>query len=157
MIREDAGNLACELAALVTVKQVHQAVVVFRNQDRHARAVIRLRKPPLHFEAGCDRRERTGEIVERNIELGGIELNPHQEYAGVHVAVLVRVQDIPAVLVNESSNAGDYAFLVGATEQQDGGFLRHLRAFKSFRISRAAFAPEPPVSPVPGWVPDPHR
>jgi hypothetical protein len=29
--------------------------------------------------------------------------------------------------------------------------------FKSFKISRAAFAPDPPVNPAPGCVPDPHR
>src|SRR5581483_9689277 len=29
--------------------------------------------------------------------------------------------------------------------------------FSSFAISRAALAPEPPVRPEPGWVPDPHR
>jgi len=29
--------------------------------------------------------------------------------------------------------------------------------FRSFRISRAAFAPEPPVKPAPGCVPLPHR
>src|SRR4029077_11567799 len=29
--------------------------------------------------------------------------------------------------------------------------------FKSFNISRAAFAPEPPVNPAPGWVPFPQR
>ena len=96
-------------------------------------------------------------IVQRNIELGGIELDAHEERAGIHVAMLVRVQDIAAVPVNESGNASDHAFLVGTTEEKDGGFLHHLRAFKSFRISRAAFAPEPPVSPVPGCVPDPHR
>jgi hypothetical protein len=27
----------------------------------------------------------------------------------------------------------------------------------AFTISRAALAPDPPVSPVPGWVPLPHR
>src|SRR5271169_5691697 len=29
--------------------------------------------------------------------------------------------------------------------------------FKCFNISRAAFAPDPPVNPAPGCVPDPHR
>jgi hypothetical protein len=29
--------------------------------------------------------------------------------------------------------------------------------FSSFKISRAAFAPEPPVRPAPGWVPLPQR
>jgi len=28
---------------------------------------------------------------------------------------------------------------------------------KSRTISRAAFAPEPPVKPAPGWLPEPHR
>jgi hypothetical protein len=29
--------------------------------------------------------------------------------------------------------------------------------FRSFKISRAAFAPDPPVSPAPGCVPEPHK
>jgi hypothetical protein len=29
--------------------------------------------------------------------------------------------------------------------------------FNAFRIAFAAFAPEPPVNPAPGCVPDPHR
>jgi len=29
--------------------------------------------------------------------------------------------------------------------------------FKSFSISRAAFAPDPPVNPAPGCVPEPHK
>ena len=32
-----------------------------------------------------------------------------------------------------------------------------VRNFGPCRISRAAFAPEPPVRPVPGWVPEPQR
>ncbi len=101
-------------------------------------------------------------VVQRNIEFSGVEFHAHQEGARIHVTMLVGVQDIAAVLKNESGNAGDYAFPVRATEQEDGAFSFHLqsvhrRAFKSFRISRAAFAPDPPVSPVPGWVPDPQR
>src|SRR5437763_251259 len=29
--------------------------------------------------------------------------------------------------------------------------------FRSFKISRAAFAPDPPVRPAPGCVPEPHK
>jgi hypothetical protein len=29
--------------------------------------------------------------------------------------------------------------------------------FSCFNISRAAFAPDPPVNPAPGCVPDPHK
>src|SRR5256885_8868737 len=111
----------------------------------------------MHFEARSNRRERTRKIVQRNVELSRIELHSHKKCAGVYVAVLIRMKNVAAVLVNESGNAGDHAFFVRATEQPDRRFLTHLRAFKSFRISRAAFAPEPPVSPVPGCVPDPQR
>ena len=34
---------------------------------------------------------------------------------------------------------------------------RHLYFFSSFKISRAAFEPEPPVRPAPGCVPLPQR
>ena len=29
--------------------------------------------------------------------------------------------------------------------------------FRSFKISRAALAPDPPVNPAPGCVPEPHK
>jgi len=36
-------------------------------------------------------------------------------------------------------------------------YVRAARAFRSARISRAAFAPGPPVTPPPGWAPEPQR
>ncbi len=66
------------------------------------------------------------------------------------------MENVAAMLVDKTGDGGNDALLVGATEQKDGGVLRH-RFFKSFRISRAAFAPDPPLSPVPGCVPDPQR
>lgn len=39
----------------------------------------------------------------------------------------------------------------------DDKLLLEIYRFKSFRISRAALAPEAPVSPEPGCVPDPHK
>src|SRR5207302_4524923 len=118
---------------------------------------VGLRKLPTHLERARNWSEWTSEIAHRNIELGGIEFNPHKKCSGIDIAVLIRMQNVAAVLVDESGDAGDYAFLVRAAEQQDGGFPCHLRTFRSFIISRAAFAPEAPVSPVPGCVPDPQR
>jgi len=34
---------------------------------------------------------------------------------------------------------------------------RIVRQRRSWMISRAALAPEAPVRPLPGWVPEPHR
>jgi hypothetical protein len=118
---------------------------------------IRLRKPPLHIKFGGDGFEMATKIVERNIEPGGIEFHAHQKCAGIQITMLIRVQDVAAVLVNKTRNGGDNAFLVWTIEQEYGGFLHHLRPFRSFKISFAAFIPEPPVSPVPGCVPDPQR
>jgi hypothetical protein len=37
--------------------------------------------------------------------------------------VLIGMQNIPAVLVNKSGDAGDHTFAVGATEQKNSRFL----------------------------------
>ena len=74
--------------------------------------------------------------------------------------MLVGVQNIAAVPVDEVGNGRDLALAVGAGNQQDGGILHGSRPcyfFNSFNISRAAFAPDPPVNPAPGCVPLPHK
>ena len=73
------------------------------------------------------------------------------------IAVLVGMKDIAPVLINESGNARDHAFAVRTTQEKNSGMFGHRRAFRSFMISRVAFAPDAPVRPVPGCVPDPHK
>src|SRR5712692_7347251 len=96
------------------------------------------------------------------------------------------MKNVAAVLEDKISNGGDDAFAVRAGDEEDGGVFhfvappsrrlsggrpachrgqdalatpaRHRRYFfRSFNISRAAFAPEPPVKPAPGCVPLPHK
>src|SRR6185369_611638 len=57
MIGNDAGNLARQFPALVPIEQIHQTVIVFRNENRHARAGIGESKPPVKVEFsrnGCE-------------------------------------------------------------------------------------------------------
>ena len=64
-----------------------------------------------------------GEVFLRevDVEIFGIELDAHQEEAGLFVGVLVGVQDVAAVAVDEVGDGGDFAFAVGAGDEEDGG------------------------------------
>src|SRR5262249_46727376 len=104
---------------------------VLRNQNGHALTHIRSRQTPLHAEPSCSFSELPGEIADRKIKLCRVELHAHQESVGVVVAVLVRMQDVTAVLRDESGNGGDDALAVGAAEEKYGGFL-HCMDFSAF-------------------------
>ncbi len=82
VIGDDQRDLAGEFAALVTVEKIDEAVIVFRDQDDHARAMRGLRQAPLHLEFVGDGREMFGEvgevfIGEIDVEVFGIELYAH--------------------------------------------------------------------------------
>ncbi len=82
VIGDDERDLAGEFAALVTVEEIDEAVVVLRNQNDHARAMGGLRQAPLHLELFGDGREMFGEvgevfIGEINVEVFGVELDAH--------------------------------------------------------------------------------
>src|SRR6185312_17179401 len=102
----------------------------------------------MHVEVDRNRRKIFGELIERKIEFGWIEFHTHEECAGIAVAMFIGVQDVAAMLRNESRDTGYHAFSVRTAQQQDSGFLVHRRALRSFSISRAALAPEAPVRPV---------
>ena len=71
--------------------------------------------------------------------------------------MFVGMQNVTAVLGDESGDGGDDTFAVRTREKENCRLPGHRLALMSFMISLAAFAPEAPVKPVPGWVPDPHR
>jgi hypothetical protein len=57
VVRNSQLDIACQLADFVTVKQVHQALVVLRNQNNHLRAMVRPGKAPAKpadFSAPAD-------------------------------------------------------------------------------------------------------
>ena len=120
VIGNDQRDFALQLADFMAVEQVDQAVVVLRNHDRHLLALAGLGEAPLHVELFGDGREVTGKLGERNIEVGGIELNPHQEPGRVGVGVLVGVQDVAAAFVDEVRDRGHQSFTVGATDEENG-------------------------------------
>ncbi len=91
-----------------------------------------------------------GEIFVRkiNVEVFGIELDAHQEEAGLFVGVFVGVQDVAAVAVDEVGDGGDFAFGVRAGDEEDGGVLHmyrqrgqrpFLRSFSAIRAFTSFF------------------
>ncbi len=40
MVADNQGNLAGELSDPLSIKEINEAVIVFRNKNSHARAVI---------------------------------------------------------------------------------------------------------------------
>ena len=128
VIGDDQRNIAGEFAALMAVEQIHEAVIIFRNQNDHARSMRRLCQPPLHLELFGNGREVLAEvgetfITEIDVEVFGIELHPHKEQAGFLVCVFVGVQDVAVMAVDEIGNGGDFSLAVGTTDQEDGGVL----------------------------------
>jgi hypothetical protein len=77
----------------------------------------------LHVEALGDGGEGQLEVVQIQRKAGQIPFHPHQEQLEFSVLVLVGVQDIGVVLVEKIGNGGHQTFLVGATDEQDGGVL----------------------------------
>jgi len=107
----------------MTVQQVDQAVVVLGNEDDHPRALRGLRQPPVHRERLSDGCEMLPEVGEVDVEVFRIELDPHQEKAGLFVAVLVGVQNVAVMPVNEVGNGGHFALAIGTTNEQNGAIL----------------------------------
>jgi hypothetical protein len=73
-----------------------------------------------------DGRESFGEVgdvfvAEINIEIFGIEFDAHEEQAGFLIGVFVGVQDVAAVAIDEVRDGGDFAFRVGAGDEENGG------------------------------------
>ena len=92
---------------------------------------------PLHLELLGDGREMFGEVgevfigeiffMEIEVEVFGIEFDPHQEESGFFVGVFVGVQYVAAVAVDEVGDGGNFAFLVRAGDEEDGGGVHSLR------------------------------
>src|SRR5579864_5767181 len=64
VVGDDQRNVASQFAAAMPVEKIDQAMVVFRDENDHARAVRRLCQTPLHGEGLSYGREMLCEIGE---------------------------------------------------------------------------------------------
>ena len=62
VIADDSGDFARQLAVTVAIKQIDQAVIVFRDEDRNPRTIAAKSQLPLHRESFGDGRKSRWEI-----------------------------------------------------------------------------------------------
>ena len=108
----------------MAVEQVHQAVVVFGNEERDADRVVGAFEPPAHLEAIRERLEAARELGEIEVEPGQIPLHAHEEEPALGVLMLVGVEDVRLVPVEELADCGNDPLAVRAGDEQHGGVLQ---------------------------------
>src|SRR5438128_5326027 len=123
MIRNYARNIARQFPTLMAIKQIHQAMIVLGNQNRHSLANIRQYQPPLHVEFTRDPREVMDQIAQRKIQFSRIKLHPHQEGVGIVIAVFIGMKNVAAVLRNKSRDSSNNTFAIRAAEEKDRRLL----------------------------------
>src|ERR1700674_3120791 len=123
VVRNNQRNVASQFAAPAAIKQVHQAVVVLRDQYDHLRAVVRPSQTPLHLEVVGDRSEVPGEVRQVDVKLGRIKFHAHQEQVRFIIGVLVSVQDVSVMAEDKIGDRGNDALAVGTTNQKYSGVL----------------------------------
>ena len=129
VVAEDDRQFAVQLAALVAVEQIGQAMIEFRYEYGQTRLAARFGEPPDHPEAVRDGSESRGEVGQIEAEVRQFPFHPHQEQFQLGILMLVGMQDIGVVRQQKIGDGGDQPSLVGAGNQQDGG-MTHGRTGK---------------------------
>ncbi len=114
MVGDDERNLAAQFAAVVTVEQILQAVIVPGNEDGDARTLGSVGDSPVHFEVPGYRSEAAGKLGEIEGEVCRVEFDACQKEIRFFVSVLIGEEDVAVVPKNEIGNGSDDAFPVRA-------------------------------------------
>jgi hypothetical protein len=120
VVGDDQGDVGEELSAPPAPEQFGEAVVIARDQERHALAPGGERESPAHSER---LRDLGGErLLERPlVGVAGVqpEFDPHDEEAAIGFGrVLIRLQDVGSTTAEELRHRGDDARTFDAGEQQ---------------------------------------
>ncbi len=121
MVAHDQGDVAGELAGAVAQEQIVEAVVVARDEDRHALALAGQEQAPLHLEAAGHLRDGPLEARAVGPHLGEVEADALEELAGQGVRMLVGVEDVEAMPVEQLGQGCDDAAPVRAGHEQGPG------------------------------------
>ena len=139
MVADDEREIAAELAGLVAVEQVGEAVEVVRDEDGDVLRRGGEGETPVH--AGTARpaaRRRRGSALRRKSDVVGGELDAHEEEAKLDVLVLVGVEDVGVVLLDEEvGDGGDETFAVRAVDEKNGGLGHGAELIRAFFLREA--------------------
>ena len=124
MVGDDGGDLHLQLALLVAIEQVGQAVVVLADHQQHAHRLAGVVQLPAHREALGD----LGEAVLDLLDIAGetfveAEHRAHEERTTDLIVELRHFADVATMVGEERRYGGDDAGCGRATD------LDHVRVF----------------------------
>src|ERR1035441_3228255 len=96
-------------------------MLLLRNEDGHSWPRGRVGQLPLHLEGLGKHRKFCAESRVVKGKILEIPLHAHEEEAEIGVLMLIGMQDVGAVPVQETGNAGYDALAVGAVNQKNSG------------------------------------
>ena len=121
MVADHQGKVAGEFAIALAMKQVHQAVIVFGNEDGHAWPAIAQGQHPVHTELVRDWAEGSIEIAQVQAEVLEIPFDARQVKALFAGLMLFEVENVALVAIDEFCESGVQSLAVGTLDEQDGG------------------------------------
>src|SRR5208282_1660692 len=121
MIADNHGNLASQLADLMPVQQIDQAMLVSRYENGDAGLDTRVFAAPAHPIAFGNGLKLAREVCEIEREIRKIELHTHEEQAGFVILMLIRAQDVRAMRIEEARDGGHNALCIRTIDQQNCG------------------------------------
>jgi hypothetical protein len=148
VIADDESKLAGQLSNLVAIEQVDQAMMITGNKYCDRRPLLLHEHPPGETISGRQRCKDAGKALLIEIEAGQRPLNTDEEQPQLCILVLIRVQNIPAMLKQEPSNHKHQTFAILTIQQQCGAVFHGL----SLRIL-ARILPNWGRPPILGFIP----
>jgi hypothetical protein len=121
VIADNQRDGAVQLAGLMSVKNIHQAVKVLRHEAGDTGGFRHQMESPMHVKLGCG-------VLKFRLECGLIEsfqrpFDAHKKKTGFMVLMLIGVRDVGAVSIEQAGDRRHQAFTVRAVDQENGGIL----------------------------------
>ncbi len=125
VIGHDGRNLHRQQSALVAEQQIVQAVADLRHHQHHARLVVGIAQFPVQLHLARQRAEIGPQRCIADAAVFQCEVYAHEKQARLAVAELRGVDDVAAVIGQESRHAMNDSTLVQAREGQDVFGIAH--------------------------------
>ena len=123
VVADDEREVAAELACLVAMQQIDEAVMILRDEESDVLLRLGELDAPVHLEVVRDGREGGAEGCFGEAGGFGDELDAHEEEAKFDVLMLVGVEDVDVVTLDQKVDDGDDDSLaVGTIDEEDCGF-----------------------------------
>ena len=76
-----------------------------------------------HLEGLRDRSESLSDLIGGNLQPLGGKLHAHQKFVRLFIGMMIRIENVPAVVVNEARDPGYNAPAILAMNQEDNRFF----------------------------------